>query len=81
MPPGFDPKQFDGDTSYNIMFGPDICGTTKRTHAILNYKEKNHLIKSDIAPGSDQLTHLYTFVIHPNQTYVVLVDQVEQVPL
>jgi calreticulin len=78
MPPSFNPRDFDGDTSYHIMFGPDICGNDKKVHAILNYKEKNHLIKSNIAPGSDQLTHLYTFIIFPNQTYSILVDQVEE---
>merc|ERR1711865_555595 len=31
-PAPFDGKEFNGDTEYNIMFGPDICGMTKRTH-------------------------------------------------
>ncbi|KAJ3276639.1 hypothetical protein HDV01_004172 [Terramyces sp. JEL0728] len=75
MPPGFNPEEFNGDTVYNIMFGPDICGNTKRVHAILNYKNENHLIKHQVLPGSDQLTHLYTFIVHPDQTYELLVDQ------
>jgi calreticulin len=28
--PKMDPKKFDGDTTYNIMFGPDICGYDKK---------------------------------------------------
>ncbi|KAI8892393.1 Calreticulin family-domain-containing protein [Globomyces pollinis-pini] len=60
------------------MFGPDICGNDKKTHAILNYKDKNHLIKKPIQCESDQMTHLYTFIIKPDQTYKVLVDQEEK---
>ena len=37
LPSGLDQKTFGGDLAYSIMFGPDICGTTKKTHAILNY--------------------------------------------
>ena len=44
------PKQEDltkfGDpTPYNIMFGPDKCGGSKRTHLIFNYDGKNLLKK------------------------------------
>jgi hypothetical protein len=31
---------FGGDTPYQIMFGPDICGATQRTHVIFNYPPK-----------------------------------------
>jgi calreticulin len=42
------PKQEDltkfGDpTPYNIMFGPDKCGGSSRTHLIFNYDGKNIL--------------------------------------
>lgn len=31
------------------MFGPDICGSsTKKVHAILNYKDENKLIQKEI---------------------------------
>merc|ERR1711924_442133 len=30
-PAPFDGKKFHGETVYNVMFGPDICGMTKRT--------------------------------------------------
>jgi len=32
----FDSKKFGGDSPYGIMFGPDIFGSTKRTHVILH---------------------------------------------
>jgi len=74
-PPGLDQATFTGDSKYNIMFGPDQCGSsTKRVHFILNYKDKNHLIEKTISPVSDKLTHLYTAVIFPNQTYEVRID-------
>ncbi|KAJ3117524.1 calreticulin 3 [Phlyctochytrium bullatum] len=76
--PKFDPKTFNGDTTYNIMFGPDICGYDKKIHVILNYKDKNHLITKKLTPGSDQLTHQYTLIIHPDQTYEVLLDNKEE---
>ncbi|KAI8819292.1 Calreticulin family-domain-containing protein [Chytriomyces cf. hyalinus JEL632] len=72
--PKFEAKTFNGDTPYSIMFGPDICGYDKKIHAIITYKGKNHLIKKTITPGSDQLTHQYTFVLHPDQTYSILLD-------
>lgn len=42
-------EDFHGETPYNVMFGPDICGPgTKKVHVIFSYKGKNHLIKKDI---------------------------------
>lgn len=39
----------NGDSAYNLMFGPDICGPgTKKVHVIFNYKGKNLLVKKDI---------------------------------
>jgi calreticulin len=78
MPPGFKSEEFNGDTIYNVMFGPDVCGSERRTHVILNYKNENHLIKKSIAPKTDQLTHLYTLWIKPDQTYTVFIDLEEE---
>merc|ERR1711865_399938 len=47
-PAPFDGKAFNGDTKYNIMFGPDICGMTKRTHLIFNYNDENLLKTKDL---------------------------------
>jgi len=75
LPPGTDQETFSGDSKYNIMFGPDICGTsTKKVHVILNYNDKNHLIKKEIPCETDQLTHVYTLIIRPDQTYEVRID-------
>merc|ERR1712176_1753926 len=72
----FDAAKFGGDTPYAIMFGPDICGSTKRTHAILHYSKKdtNLLINKDIPVQNDKVSHLYTLVIRPDNTFEVLTD-------
>jgi len=60
------------------MFGPDICGATKRVHFIVTYKGKNHLIKkNEIRAESDEFTHLYTLILNPDQTFRVLIDNKE----
>lgn len=70
-----DMADFGGDTPYSIMFGPDICGfSTKKVHVILTKNGKNHLIKKDIKAESDQLTHVYTLVLKPDNTYKVYID-------
>lgn len=74
-----DQKKFGGDTPYSIMFGPDICGySTKKVHAILTYNETNHLIKKEVPCETDQLTHVYTFILRPDATYSILIDNVEK---
>lgn len=74
--PKFDPENFNGDSEYSVMFGPDICGTsTRKTHVIINYKGKNHLIKREVRAEFDRLSHLYTLIIHPDtNTYEVQID-------
>merc|ERR1711988_186720 len=75
-----DAKAFGDPTEYNIMFGPDKCGYTKRTHLIFNYKGKNVLKKSDLAykQGEDwSVSHLYTLTVKPDNTVTVAVDQEE----
>ncbi|XP_073526116.1 uncharacterized protein [Phyllobates terribilis] len=70
-----DQKKFGGDTQYNIMFGPDIYGyNTKKVNTILTYNDTNHLIKKDVPCETDQLTHVYTFILSPNATYTLLID-------
>jgi len=76
LPPGFDQENFNGDTDYNIMFGPDICGSsTKKTHVIFNYGGKNHLVKKEPKCETDEFSHLYTLIVKPDNTYEVLIDQ------
>jgi calreticulin len=72
MPKKTDQAKFGGDSEYFIMFGPDICGvSTKRVHAIFNYKGTNLLIKKTVECETDQLTHVYTLIVHPDNTYEI----------
>jgi calreticulin len=58
------------------MFGPDVCGSTKKVHLILNYKGKNvdWTKTNNVAALSDTNAHVYTAIIHPDLTYELLID-------
>ena len=62
---------FGGETPYSVMFGPDICGhSTKKVHAILTDKKGRNLeFKPTVPAKTDELTHVYTYILHPNNTY------------
>ena len=71
-----DPTGFGDPTPYNIMFGPDKCGFTKRTHLIFSYKGKNVLKKSDLAykQEGEGTSHVYRLVLKPDNTAKVEID-------
>jgi calreticulin len=74
LPPTVDPKNFNGDSPYGIMFGPDICGSsTKRVQAIFRQGE-NLLKKSDLSCPDDEFTHTYVLVVNPDDTYDIRID-------
>ncbi len=79
LPASLDPKEFNGDSEYSIMFGPDRCGyDVSRIHAIFGHDGKNLLKKDDIKleyNDKNEFTHLYTLIVHPDNTYEVLLDQ------
>merc|ERR1711920_893932 len=72
-----DPTAFGDPTVYNIMFGPDKCGYTKRTHLIFNYKGKNVLKKSDLdyKQETDGTSHGYRMILKPDNTVRVEIDE------
>ena len=74
-----DQEKFDGSTDYAIMFGPDICGfSSKKVHVIFGHKGTNYLIKKDITCETDVLSHFYTLIVSPDNTYRVLIDGTEK---
>ena len=78
MGPTVDQKTFGGETPYQIMFGPDICGySNRKTHAIFHYEPKNDnlLIKKELKVETDKLSHLYTLHVKPDNTFEVFIDQ------
>merc|ERR1711907_612955 len=72
-----DQKGFGDPTPYNIMFGPDKCGYTKRTHLIFNYKGKNVLKKSDLSykQEGEGTSHVYRMTLKPDNTVRVDIDE------
>merc|ERR1711963_209587 len=72
-----DPTTFGDPTAYNIMFGPDKCGYTKRTHLIFNYKGKNVLKKSDLSykQEGEGTSHLYRLIVKPDNKVRVEIDE------
>merc|ERR1711968_38060 len=72
-----DLSTFGDPTPYNIMFGPDKCGYTKRTHLIFNYKGKNVLKKSDLTykQEGEGTSHLYRMILKPDNTVRVEIDE------
>ena len=63
----------------SLMFGPDLCGSqTKKLHVILSYQGQNYPIKKDLQCETDKLTHFYTFILRPDATYSILVDNRER---
>lgn len=77
FPSSINAEEMTGDSEYNIMFGPDICGPgTKKVHVIFQYKGKNLLVKKEIRCKDDVDTHIYTLIVNPDNTYEVLIDNV-----
>lgn len=70
----------DSSTPYSIMFGPDRCGATNKVHFILQFQnpvtkkwEEKHFNET-IPVKSDQNTHLYTLILHKDNSFRILVD-------
>jgi len=75
LPDSFDASSFSGDSTYNIMFGPDICGPSHRiVHFILNKRGENHLIKKNVNAESDVYSHTYTAVLNSDNSYAIYID-------
>jgi len=73
--PKTDASEFHGESEYWLMFGPDKCGYTNKVHVIFNYNGKNLLWKKEPRFPDDKLTHVYTLLVKPDNTYEVYIDQ------
>jgi calreticulin len=73
--PAMDPADFHGESQYWLMFGPDKCGYTNKVHIIFNYNGKNLLWKKEPRFPDDKLTHVYTLLVKPDNTYEFYLDQ------
>lgn len=73
-------EEFSSESPYQVMFGPDKCGSTNKVHFIVRRKspktgeyEEKHLALPPIA-RINKLSNLYTLVIHPNQDFEVRIN-------
>ncbi|XP_067850066.1 calnexin-like [Heptranchias perlo] len=72
-------------TPYSIMFGPDKCGEDYKLHFIFRHKnpitgeyEEKHAKRPDVDLKkfyTDKITHLYTLVLNPDNSFEMLIDQ------
>ncbi|PKA60240.1 Calnexin like 1 [Apostasia shenzhenica] len=80
----WNPKDFDNESPYSIMFGPDKCGSTNKVHFILHHKNPKtgeyveHHLKYPPSVPYDKLTHVYTAIIEQNSDLQILVDGEEK---
>nr|GEY83344.1 calnexin homolog [Tanacetum cinerariifolium] len=81
---GWTPKQFDNESPYSIMFGPDRCGGTDKIHFIINHKNPKtgkhveHHLNSPPTVPTDKRTHVYTAIIKPDNEISILIDGEEK---
>ncbi|KHC34536.1 calnexin [Candida albicans P76067] len=72
-------KFFNSETPYQIMFGPDVCGSENKIHFIIRKKlpngaiEEKHLKHKPMA-RTNELTNLYTLIIKSNQDFEIRVN-------
>ncbi|EDQ90596.1 uncharacterized protein MONBRDRAFT_20407 [Monosiga brevicollis MX1] len=75
FPASQDPAKMDGESPYNIMFGPDICGPgTRKVHVIFAHNGENKQVKKTIPCKFDEQSHLYTLIVRADNTYEVRID-------
>lgn len=77
-------KEFDNESPYSIMFGPDKCGSTNKVHFIVKHKNPKsgeyieHHLKYPPSVPSDKLSHVYTAILKPDNEVRILIDGEEK---
>ncbi|GMM33752.1 calnexin [Saccharomycopsis crataegensis] len=73
-------EEFSNETPYQIMFGPDKCGSTNKVHFIIRRKnphtgeyEEKHLRTSPMAKMT-RLSSLYTLIIKQNNDFEIRIN-------
>ena len=76
-------KTLSNDSPYIVMFGPDHCGGTDKVHFIMRHRNpvsgewEEKALKNPPRPKIDTNTHLYTLVVRKDNTFTILIDNVE----
>ncbi|SGZ49670.1 CIC11C00000003959 [Sungouiella intermedia] len=67
---GLDLANFNDETPFEVMFGPDICGSENKVYFIVKKKVGDEVIESKLRTPpmarNNQLSNLYTLVIRKN---------------
>ncbi|CDR42027.1 CYFA0S08e02762g1_1 [Cyberlindnera fabianii] len=70
-------EEYNNDTPYQVMFGPDKCGTTNKVHFIIKRKsphtgeyEEKHL-SAPMPARTVKTSTLYTLIIKPDNEFEV----------
>ncbi|OQV22049.1 Calreticulin [Hypsibius exemplaris] len=82
LPSSHNPKYYDPEAKYLMKFGPDSCSSAHKIESDIYYRGRNWAFsrRADHDRAvfvympypffpDDAYTHLYTFVIHPNNTF------------
>ncbi|CAL0325247.1 unnamed protein product [Lupinus luteus] len=81
---GWKAKEFDNESPYSIMFGPDKCGATNKVHFIFKHKNPKsgeyveHHLKFPPSVPSGKLSHVYTAILKPDNELRILIDGEEK---
>ncbi|KAM0987900.1 hypothetical protein ACFX13_012146 [Malus domestica] len=81
---GWKAEEFDNESPYSIMFGPDKCGSTNKVHFIFKHKNPKsgeyveHHLKDPPSVPSDKLSHVYTAILKPDNEVRILIDGEEK---
>ncbi|GAA5860045.1 hypothetical protein JCM8547_003071 [Rhodosporidiobolus lusitaniae] len=77
---GIQAEEFADKTPYTIMFGPDRCGATSKTHFIFRKANPKtgeiveHHLTAPPPPKISMTTNVYTLIVRPDQTYEILIN-------
>ncbi|EAL71702.1 hypothetical protein DDB_G0271144 [Dictyostelium discoideum AX4] len=76
----FNVETVDSNTPYSIMFGADVCGSNDRIHFIVRHRNpitnvhEEKLITAKPSVRKDRVSHIYTLIIRPDNTFTIKVD-------
>ncbi|KAH7831723.1 putative calreticulin [Monocercomonoides exilis] len=72
---GLDQDQFTSDDTYEILFGPDIIQRFQSQVKLMIRKgTEYYTLNESVYAPMDELTHMYTLVLRPDNTYEIMVD-------
>ena len=71
-----DMTAYSGDTPFKILFGPDVCGPSRRVFLMMDGPDGQlRTLSRNIEYPKDKHTHFYTLILnHPGMHYRVLID-------